>query len=114
MAYLSTSKLEAFAQLIARGWPPVLAGRRAGFAAMKRRDADHRPARPDVAAPVAETHGPAEPRAAARPKRPDSAPTPRPEPVDAQPPPRPPFRPVMTNEEWLAKYAPRPQDEAAA
>jgi hypothetical protein len=86
------AKLDEFARLIARGFDPREASARAGYPDLRRSRARARLARPEVAA-----------RAPASPTPPPSPPS---HPAVAAPAPRPALPPPMTEEEWLAEYAP--------
>jgi hypothetical protein len=102
MPLLNTSRLEAFARLIALGYPPVLAAKGAGYRNLRASRAATRLAPPQpVAAPEAARAAPAKEI-----KTGDRAQT--------APPARPPLPPMLTEEEWLAEFAPLIQREKAA
>ena len=102
MPKLPRPRLESVAGLIGRGYPPALAGMRAGYKSIGQDCADLRAELPDVAERIAE-HRPGSAPDVETPVTPTHAPS-TPAPADTGP--RPPFPPPMTNEEWLAKYAP--------
>jgi hypothetical protein len=96
MLLVNTVRLEALARLIARGYPPVLAASAAGYRDLRvSRGATRLAPRPAMGEAKARRG------AAAADKETGSA-------GDAQsapPPPPLPLPPMLTEEEWLAKYA---------
>jgi hypothetical protein len=101
MPLLNTARLEAFARLIALGYPPVLAAKAAGYRNLRARRASARLAQPPALA------APKEPRA---PQPPTAKETKAADKARAA---RPPLPPMLTEEEWLAEFAPLIQREKA-
>ena len=104
MPQLPTPMLEDFARLIALGWPTTLAAKGAGYGIRRASRAAARLAQPGVSARVAELKRPepAETKAKAGrtvADREDGAE----EVVKVE---RPPLPPPMTEEEWMAEFAP--------
>jgi hypothetical protein len=100
MPHLNTPRLATFARLIALGYPPMLGAKAAGYRnLLASRAATRLPQQPAAV-------GANEPPAAAA-KATRAAVTP-------PPPPRPPPPRMLTEEEWLAKYAPQYLDQAGA
>jgi hypothetical protein len=99
MPHLTIARLATFARLIALGYPPVLAAKAAGYRnLLASRAATRLPQQPAAV-------GANEPRAAAA-KATRAAVTPQPQPPELEP--------MLTEEEWLAKYAPQYLDQAGA
>jgi hypothetical protein len=94
MPLLTTARLETFARLIALGYPPVLAAKGAGYRNLRASRAATRLAQPPA---VGETKGPGAAATAKETKAADKAQAP---PARPQPP------PMLTEEEWLAEFAP--------
>ena len=113
MPFLITPRLDTFARLLANGYPPMLAAHRAGYANFSRERSKLRAALPEVVTRVAglrAVQAPA-PKAAAPGGRKAIRDTAAPEPTNEG---APPMEPMMTEEEWLAAFAPKPRTEAGA
>ena len=113
MPFLTTPRLDTFARLLAKGYPPMLAAFRAGYANFSRERSDIRAAFPEVIARVAGLRVHLAPKAAApaRPKAARDTAAPELESGDEG---ASPMEPMMTEEEWLAAFAPKPRAEASA
>jgi hypothetical protein len=107
MTVLTSPRLEIFARLLARGYPPMFAARRAGFANFGHRRSTIRAALPGVVARVAELRAVAAGKSAKPAK-----PSPSSAPAEA-PPPREPQDRELTEAEWVAEFAPMLRARAA-
>ena len=108
MTQLSTPRLEAFARLIALGWPPVLAAKGAGFGIRRPSHNAERLANPAVRARIADLKAPRPEAVKGKPKAgaPDDTEDEDDEEGEARC-----LPPIMSEEEWMAEFAPHLLDD---